>query len=295
MAKALVLGGNSGLLGQALARVLGERNWEIHCMGRNEGDFLNPAFVDKLLGEIKPDAVFNALAWTKVDDAEDHQAEADKANRILPSILANSLSKMDRGQLVHYSTDFVFSGDVMKPYDENAPVGPKSVYGSTKFAGEAAVLAALPDRSCIIRTAWLFGPGRKNFITSILDACNKRDAITVVDDQIGCPTYSLDLALWSVLLAEKQAKGIWNGVNSGQASWCEFAAEAVALVRGPCRVEPIPSSQWPQKAVRPAYSVLNNDKLTNFLGKKPRPWPQALRDYIFGYVLPAKENDLEQH
>lgn len=294
MAKALVLGGKSGLLGQALSGVLGERGFEVLSVGRQDIDFSNPDQVGKLLRDAQADAVFNALAWTKVDDAEDHEAEADQANRILPAILAREMSKMEHGRLLHFSTDFVFPGDATRPYDENAPTDPKNVYGKTKLDGEKAVFEALPQRACVIRTAWLFGPGRKNFITSILDACQRRDAINVVDDQIGCPTYSLDLALWSAQLAERGATGLWNGVNSGQASWCEFAAEAVALVRGPCKVEPIPSSHWPQKAERPSYSVLNNDKLASFLGKKPRPWPQALRDYVFGYILPAREDNFEQ-
>ena len=295
MSKALVLGGKSGLLGQALVKVLNERDWEVQSFGRQDGDLSDPDYVERLLGEANADAVFNSLAWTRVDDAEDHQNEADQANRILPSILAKAMARLGHGFLAHFSTDFVFPGDSTIPYPENAPPDPKNVYGSTKLAGEKAVLAALPERSCVIRTAWLFGPGRKNFITSILDACNKRDMISVVDDQIGSPTYSLDLALWSTTLAEKKAAGIWNGVNSGHASWCEFAAEAVALVRGPCKVEPIPSAQWPQKAIRPPYSVLNNEKLAAVIGKKPRPWPQALRDYIFGYILPDKEDNLEKH
>ena len=143
------------------------------------------------------------------------------------------------------------------------------------------VLNELPDRSLVLRTAWLFGPGRRNFVQTILDACRRRDVISVVHDQNGSPTYTLDLALWSARLAEAGQTGLWHAANSGRASWCELACEAVALAGSPCRVEPIPGSAWPQKARRPAFSVLNCDKLAQFLGETPRPWPQALRDYLF--------------
>ena len=105
--------------------------------------------------------------------------------------------------------------------------------------------------------------------------------ITIVDDRTGSPTYSLDLALWSIMLAERQATGLWHAVNSGQATWCELACEAVGLAGNECRVEPIPSSQWPQKAPRPPYTVLDCGKLSEYLGMHPRPWTQALREHFF--------------
>lgn len=285
MAKALVLGGVTGLLGQALTRVLKERGWQVATLGRTDGNLLEMSFLEDHLAAADADAVFNAVAWTQVDDAEDHPEDALLINRTLPDALARVLKALGRGHLVHFSTDFVFSGPHQHPWREEDAPNPVSVYGSTKLAGEEAVLRILPERSCIARTAWLFGPGRKNFVDVILEACRKRDAISVVHDQFGSPTYSLDLAQWSVELAEKNATGIWHTVNSGQASWCELASEAIALTAGPCRLEPIASSQWPQKAQRPAYSVLDTSKLSGFLGKKPRPWPQALREYLFSEYM----------
>ena len=139
----------------------------------------------------------------------------------------------------------------------------------------------LPERACVVRTGWLFGPGKRNFVDDILNACHRRDSITIVDDRTGSPTYSLDLALWSIMLAERQATGLWHAVNSGQATWCELACEAVGLAGNECRVEPIPSSQWPQKAPRPPYTVLDCGKLSEYLGMHPRPWTQALREHFF--------------
>lgn len=281
MSKALVLGGKTGLLGQALVRVLAARGWQVETLGRSDGDLLEVDFLEEKLVKAQADVVFNAVAWTKVDDAEDHLEDALLLNRTLPDALARLLKAQGQGFLVHYSTDFVFSGHSAVPWHEDDVPRPCSVYGSTKLAGEDAVLSILPDRSCILRTAWLFGPGRRNFVDAILEACRKRDNISVVHDQHGSPTYSMDLAQWSTELAEKQITGIWHAVNSGRASWCELAAEAIALTSGPCKLEPISSEQWPQKAKRPNYSVLDNSKLTRFLGKAPRPWPQALRDYLF--------------
>ena len=158
---------------------------------------------------------------------------------------------------------------------------PLNVYGKTRLAGEQAVLQTLPERACVVRTGWLFGPGKRNFVDDILNACHRRDSITIVDDRTGSPTYSLDLALWSIMLAERQATGLWHAVNSGQATWCELACEAVGLAGNECRVEPIPSSQWPQKAPRPPYTVLDCGKLSEYLGMHPRPWTQALREQFF--------------
>lgn len=289
MGKALVLGGDTGLLGQALVRLLQRRGWETESLGRKNGDLQNFSFLQKKIGEAKADVVFNTIAWTRVDDAEDFHDEATGLNRAFPDAVARALANTSKGHMIHFSTDFVFSGEHQAPWKENDTPRPANIYGLTKLEGERAVLEILPDRSCVIRTAWLFGSGKKNFISTILSAASARDVISVVDDQVGSPTFTDDLALWSILLAEKQATGIWHGVNSGQASWCELASEAVHLASIPCHVEPIPSVEWPQKAIRPANSVLDNSKLANFLGQKPRPWPVALRDYIFGDFLEKQE------
>lgn len=282
MPKALVLGGATGLLGKSLMKALDARGWETAALGRQDGDLLDPEFIRDKLERIGPDIVFNTVAWTQVDDAEDHPEEAMSINRALPDTLARSLSASDKAFLVHFSTDFVFSGPHAAPWKETDAPKPDSVYGATKLAGEEAVFGILPSRACVIRTAWLFGPGRKNFVDTILGACKKHDALKVVDDQFGSPTYAPDLAQWSIALAEKRASGLWHGVNSGRASWCELACEAVQLVSAPCRVLPITSAEWPQKARRPAYSPLDNSKLAQFLGATPRPWQKALREYVFG-------------
>ena len=289
MAKALILGGATGLVGQALTRTLAHDGWDTRTFSRTDGNLLDLDFLRALLEKAEADVVFNALGWTRVDDAEAHPEEALLANRTLPDALARTLAALGHGHLVHFSTDFVFSGPHDGPWRETDTPHPVSVYGRTKLAGEEAVQSALPDRSCIVRTAWLFGPGRSNFVDVILAACRKRDAVSVVHDQTGSPTYTLDLAQWCEKLAEARATGIWHAVNSGVASWCELASEAIALTSGPCRVEPIPGTDWPQAAERPANSALDNSKLAAFLGDKPRPWPRALREYLFCEHIHAAE------
>lgn len=289
MAKAMVLGGATGLLGQALTRTLLNANWEVDTLGRNDGDLLDMKFLKKQLEKCKADVVFNTIAWTQVDDAEEHEEEARAYNRTLPSSIACILDVIGNTHLIHYSTDFVFNGNKETAWTEEDSPEPTSIYGKTKLEGEEAILRALPNDSTIIRTAWLFGPGRKNFVDSILHACHKKDTINVVHDQTGSPTYTLDLANWSIKLAEAKVTGIWHAVNSGQASWCDLAYEAITLTAAPCRLEPIVSTQWPQKAKRPSFSVLDTTKLTTFLKEKPRPWPQALRDYLFGEYKPIPQ------
>ncbi|MDR3357721.1 MAG: dTDP-4-dehydrorhamnose reductase [Desulfovibrio sp.] len=279
--KALVLGGATGLLGQALVKVLAGRGWQVESLGRTDGNLTDIAFLTRRLARSAADVVFNAVAWTRVDDAEEHPEQARLLNCTLPDALARILKSIGQGHLVHYSTDFVFSGQERAPWREEDTPKPASVYGETKLAGEQAVLGLLPGSACVLRTAWLFGPGRKNFVETILAKSRAADTVQVVFDQTGSPTYTLDLARWSAALAEKRAAGLWHTVNSGHANWAELAAETLALAGSRCQVIPVSSGQWPQKARRPAWSVLDVTKLGNSLGQPPRPWPQALRDYLY--------------
>lgn len=277
---ALVLGGATGMLGQALVRAAAGRGWTVHALGRQDGPVTQPDFLAERIAALQPRYIFNAIAYTAVDDAEDHPDEAYALNKSFPMLLAQ-LVKGSPVRLVHYSTDFVFNGKKHTPYLETDAVDPMSVYGASKLAGEQAVLTTAPDNSCVLRTAWLFGPGRKNFISTILKLAASSPHLTVVHDQVGSPTFTGDLAAMSLALAEAEATGIVHAVNSGQASWCELASEAASLANAEATVQPIASEQWPQKAHRPGYSVLSTARLTELTGLTPRPWPQALRDYIF--------------
>lgn len=279
MNNALVLGGRTGLLGQALVRILRQKGWEIETLGREDGNLFDSALLQHRLKTIAPKFVFNTIAWTQVDNAEDAPQEAMRWNADFPLFLAKCL-KGSGSHLIHYSTDFVFSGKGEHKLDEKAETVPVSVYGSTKLVGEKNIQEILPQNSAILRTAWLFGPGRKNFVQTMIDLSSKHDMLRVVCDQTGCPTYSLDLAVWSAVIAEKRLTGIYHTVNSGKATWYELASEAIRLSGNICKVMPIASAEWPQKAARPAYSVLNTEKLIRDTDIHPRPWQEALADYV---------------
>lgn len=282
--KALVLGGRTGMLGQALVQSLQKEGWDVVAHVREEVDALDFSALGDYLEHHKPDVVFNAIAYTHVDRAEDEPDLAFRLNRDLPNALGR-LSGKQSFRLVHYSTDFVFDGRSSRPYTLSDEPNPLSVYGSSKLAGENALLRAGLQDLLIIRTAWLFGPGRKNFVLTILTLAQNRDQLGVVHDQIGSPTYTVDLAQNSIaLLNAEGAQGIFHLVNSGQASWCELAAEAVNLAGLHCSINAITTAEYPTKATRPPFSVLSTEKFTNWTGYTPRPWVQGLRDYIFQYV-----------
>lgn len=286
--RALVLGGATGLVGQALVQTLCESNWQVNVAGRKELRLDTPDAANRLtalIHDVKPHCVFNAIGYTQVDKAQDEPEEACLLNRTLPAMLGRII-KNTPSTLVHFSTDFVFDGKANTPYGTDGKTNPQSEYGKSKLAGEEALLAFDLPRCIVVRTAWVFGPGRKNFISTILDACRSGRALSVVHDQIGSPTYSVDLAQYTLKLVETGASGLFHIVNSGQASWCELAGEAVRLAQIECMINPVPSSEYPQKAQRPAYSVLDCTELARMTGISPRPWPQALREYIFKYFPP---------
>ena len=280
MRSAVVLGGKTGLLGQALCMAMTRRGWTVHAPGRADLDLFDRPAVEDYLTRTGADTLFNTVAYTKVDQAEDEPSEAARLNRQLPLVLGQA-ARNAGVRLVHYSTDFVFNGRKTTPYTTEDQPDPRSVYGSTKLQGERELLALGLPGLLIIRTSWLFGPCKINFVTRILELAAARPELSVVHDQVGSPSYTPDLAANSLALVESGAAGLFHLANSGQASWCELAAEAVRGADLPCRVKPITSAQYPQKAVRPAYSVLDLSKFTAATGITPRPWLQALREFLF--------------
>lgn len=280
MKSAVVLGGKTGLLGQALCLALSRRGWIVNAPGRDELDLFERPAVEEYLARTEATELFNTVAYTKVDQAEDEPAEASRLNRQLPLVLGKAVRNAGV-TLVHYSTDFVFNGRKTSPYAPGDQPAPGSVYGQTKLQGERELLALDLPNLLIIRTSWLFGPCKTNFVTRILELAATRPELSVVHDQIGSPSYTPDLAAGSLALLDKGATGIFHLANAGQASWCELATEAVRGADLACRIKPIPSSEYPQKACRPAYSVLDLSAFTAVTGIAPRPWVQALREFLF--------------
>jgi dTDP-4-dehydrorhamnose reductase len=214
-----------------------------------------------LIVDLKPEIIFNAAAWTDVDGAETQPDSAFAVNCLGVENLALG-AKSIGSILLHISTDYVFSGDSDLPWAEDSTMNPESAYGLSKAEGERALITHYPERSFIVRTAWLYSEHGKNFAKTMCKAAISTDAeVSVVNDQIGQPTSAQDLAVHIIDLARQGENfGIYHGTNSGEASWFDFAREIFRLCGADVdRVRAIPSSQYPQKAKRPSYSVLGHD------------------------------------
>ncbi|MFD2026056.1 dTDP-4-dehydrorhamnose reductase [Promicromonospora aerolata] len=250
--------GAAGMLGQDVVAAARAAGHDVTGIGRSDLDITDAATVsDVVAGH---DVVVNCAAWTAVDDAETHEAEAFAVNAAGAANLAR-VTAAAGARLVHVSTDYVFDGRATEPYPEDAPVRPRSAYGRTKAAGEWAVRAEAPD-AVVVRTAWLYGAGGRCFPRTIARVAGERDRLSVVDDQTGQPTWTADLAHLIVrLVGAKAPGGIYHGTSSGQVTWFGFAREVVAASGHTTPVDPTTSAAYQLPAPRPAYSVLGHDRL----------------------------------
>ncbi len=266
--------GAGGQLGADLLSVLAGR--DVVGLKRADLDAADEAAARGAFADLKPDIVINAAAYTAVDAAETDEAGATAGNVDGPRNLATAAASSG-ARLVHVSTDYVFPGDASEPYDEDAPTGPRSVYGRTKLAGEQALLQRHPGAH-VVRTAWVYGAGGANFVKTIARLERERETISVVDDQQGSPTWSHDLAGALVALAESgAAPGVYHCTNAGSTTWFDFArAIFEELGVDPERVLPTPTDAFPRPAPRPAYSVLGDRKWRAAGLPRLRPWRAAL-------------------
>ncbi len=267
--------GASGMLGRDLQSALVGR--DVTALGRADLDVTDlSAVTDAAAGH---DVIINAAAYTKVDDAESDEDAAYAVNAVGARNLAIAASALS-AKLVQVSTDYVFDGSASEPYREDTPLGPISAYGRTKAAGEEFVRAEHPSGSYIVRTAWLYGEHGPNFAKTMVRLAGSHETVSVVNDQLGQPTWSADLAQQIVALLDAGAPaGTYHGTNSGQASWYDFA-RAIFTAAGldPERVKPTDSSSFVRPAPRPSYSVLAHDSW-GLAGMKPmRAWTDALTD-----------------
>ena len=249
--------GADGQIGSDLRRALdGEQFW---AFTHRELDITDSAAVDAVVAGVAPDVVVNAAAYTAVDAAESDEQAAYRVNATGPAMVAGALACRG-GRLIHLSTDYVFAGDAERPYEVDDPTQPASAYGRTKLAGENAVRELLPDRSYIVRTAWVYGAAGSNFVKTMLRLERERDTVSVVDDQRGTPTWSADLARGLIELATSSASaGIYHCTAHGDTTWCDFTRAIFAEVGAdPSRVLPMTTDAYPRPARRPAYSVLSN-------------------------------------
>lgn len=276
----VILGGKTGLLGQALTNALNKAGARPVPLSSADCDILDPLRVETILNREDADILINAAAYTQVDKAEDEEDRAFALNATAPPLLA-SLAARRSIPFIHYSTDFVFNGQKTTPYTEYDETSAFCTYGISKADGERGLLKLGYERTLIVRISWLFGPGRINFVEKILSLCDDRDRLTVVNDQFGSPSYAPDIAENTIRLVEKDATGLYHLANTGQTSWHGLANMAVNLAGKNCIVSPVPTSEYPTKAVRPPYSVLDLAKFTRTTGITPRPWEEALKEYVW--------------
>jgi len=274
--RALILGA-TGLLGKALLREWhGPRN-EVVGLGSRDVDIRNAARVREVVDDARPDWIALAAAYTDVDGCEQKPEQAFAVNRDGPVNVAEA-AKGCGAKLLFLSSDYVFDGGKKSPYEVDDKRNPQSVYGRSKAEAEIRLSEILPG-CCIARTSWLFGVGGKCFPDTILKLAGTRPALDVVNDQRGCPTYSIDLARALIELCRKGARGIVHVTNTGDCSWCEFAREIVKEAELATEVRPVSTAQMARPAPRPAYSVLSPATL-NAYGIKMPTWHDALQRYL---------------
>jgi dTDP-4-dehydrorhamnose reductase len=243
-------------------------------------DLCNKEDVKSFINKTSPDFIVNCAAYTAVDKAEDDVEMCNKINRDAVSNLAESAENKTR--IIHISTDYVFDGTGKTPLKESDRTNPQSVYGKNKLAGEEILMKIRPE-SIIIRTAWLYSSFGNNFVKTMIHLGRERDSLRVVNDQIGTPTYAADLAkaILGIIMRDCWSAGIYHYSNEGVCSWYEFALKIHELAGiTACKVHPVPASEWPTKAKRPMYSVLDKTKIKSIFQITIPDWKESLKECI---------------
>jgi len=276
--------GAAGLLGHDLGPLLAAEAPDpsaIHLTDVDELDVTDAAAVASAMARLAPRTLVNLAAWTDVDGAEDHAGEARRLNVEAPGLLARAAAGVG-AILVHMSTDFVFDGAKAGPYVEADPPASQGVYARTKAEGEARVRQAAPDHHLIVRTAWMYGAGGRNFVDAVVARGREGKPLRVVTDQVGCPTWSADLARALVAMVAAGLRGTVHACGAGEASRWDLAVEALAAAGLETVPERITSADLPPGAPRPARAVLACERLAREAGFRFPPWQESVRRYVRG-------------
>ena len=273
----ILVTGCKGQLGTELQKLAGaEHRWFFTDV--DTLNICNKSAVEAYFEANFIDACINCAAYTAVDKAEDEPKLATLINAFAPKVLSDACLKHD-ALLIHISTDYVFGGDACEPYKVNDPINPQSVYGSTKAEGERLIRESGCNHM-IVRTAWLYSSVGKNFVKTMLMLGDTKGEINVVADQKGCPTWAHDLAVALVALLNKNGKNevheTFHFTNEGQITWYDFATAIMEIGGKNCKVNPITTDQYPTKAKRPAYSVLDLSKIKAYTGIEIPDWRESL-------------------
>lgn len=275
----ILVTGGSGQLGQAILSISPQyEGLRFYFADSAEGDITDVVRLRALFSKVNPSYCINAAAYTAVDKAESEPEKAFGINVLGAKNIAQVCLENDC-TLLHVSTDFVFDGKKTTPYTENDHTHPQGIYGQTKRDGELEISRILPAHF-VIRTSWVYSEFGHNFMKTMLRLASEREELQVVDDQIGTPTYAVDLAhaLVQIVLSRKTQYGIYHYSNEGTASWYDFAREIFEVNKIDIRLVPIPSSSFPTPAARPKFSVLDKSKIKAVFGLQIRRWETALRE-----------------
>ena len=274
--KILVTGAN-GQLGMELQQLVPVfPSFEFIFITRDELSLDNLDLIDSFIAKHQPQYFINCAAYTAVDKAESEKELAYKVNAEAPGVIATACKNNDV-QLVHISTDYVFNGMGKVPYKEDDATDPVNLYGASKLEGEKKVMQFNPG-SIIIRTAWVYSEFGKNFVKTMLRLMADKDQISVVNDQSGTPTYAADLAeaILQIISSQQWTPGIYHFSNEGNITWYDFAVAIKELSGSSCKVNPIPTLQYPTPAKRPFYSVLDKTKLRQTFDIPVKNWKASL-------------------
>ena len=259
----ILVTGSNGQLGSEIKELSTEYQNNFYFTDRNELDITNKNAVDGFCIQNNIDVIINCAAYTAVDKAEDDEENADKTNHLAVRNLAE-ISKEKNIKMIHVSTDYVFDGTHYKPYSESDRTNPNGVYGETKLDGEKAMQEVNPENSVIIRTSWVYSSYGANFVKTMLRLGKEKDALGVIFDQVGTPTYAGDLAktILNILpkITNKKVE-IYHYSNEGVLSWYDFAKEIMKMAKLECQIDPIETKEYPTPATRPYYSLLNKSKI----------------------------------
>jgi dTDP-4-dehydrorhamnose reductase len=273
----IIVFGASGQLGQCLKKVAEERGIsDIQFLSSSEGNVLDKNSIQATFEKYKPAFAINCAAYTAVDKAEDELEQARAINKTGAENLAEAC-KVNKTVLIHISTDFVFKGNISSPLKEDALTEPIGVYGLTKLEGEQAI-AEILDEYFVIRTSWLYSEFGGNFVKTMLKFGAERDLLKIIADQAGTPTYAIDLAgaIFDIIASGSTAYGIYHYSNEGIASWYDLAMGIFELSGTEVKVLPISTSEYPTKATRPPYSVMDKTKIKTTFGITIPYWRDSL-------------------
>lgn len=274
--RALITGAN-GMLARAFLNKK-PREWDVRVTDIDQVDITSRREVEDAVQKFSPEIILNCAAFTRVDECEEKKDLAFAVNGVGVGYLAES-ARQAGALLVHFSTDYVFDGSKGASYDEDDPANPLSVYGASKWEGECLIRKHLKDY-LLIRTQWLYGEGGRHFVKTILRLAENQDVLKVVDDQVGSPTWTEDLAEATLALIEREATGIYHVVNEGSCSWYQFASRIIEEAGLSTKVIPCTTAEFPLPAKRPAYSVLSTDRAKSVLGRGLPPWEFALKRFM---------------